>query len=100
MVALGLANTRMKDFYDIWVLSRAYEFDPERLRRAIRATFERRVTQIPRVTPDALTPLFSTSASKQQQWAAFTRDLATDVPTLEVVCDDIARFLMPHATQA
>jgi predicted nucleotidyltransferase component of viral defense system len=67
MVALGLANTRMKDFYDIWVLSRAYEFDPERLRRAIRATFDRRATPIPRVAPDALTSLFSASASKQQQ---------------------------------
>ena len=100
MVALGLANTRMKDFYDIWVLSRAYEFDPERLRRAIRATFDRRATPIPRVAPDALTPVFSTSASKQQQWAAFTRDLATDVPTLDVVCDDIAGFLMPHALEA
>ena len=41
---------------------------------------DRRATPIPRVAPDALTPLFSTSASKQQQWAAFARDLATDVP--------------------
>ena len=100
MVALGLANTRMKDFYDIWALSRAYEFDPERLRRAIRATFDRRATPIPRVAPDALTPVFSTSASKQQQWAAFARDLTTGVPTLEVVCDDIAGFLMPHSVLA
>jgi hypothetical protein len=82
------------------MLSRAYEFDPERLRRAIRATFDRRVTPIPRVRPDALTPVFSTSASKQQQWAAFARDLAIGVPTLELVCDDIAGFLMPHAVLA
>jgi hypothetical protein len=42
MVMLGLANTRMKDFYDIWALARAYEFTDERLARAIAATFARR----------------------------------------------------------
>jgi hypothetical protein len=60
MVMLGLANTRMKDFYDIWMLSRNYDFDGERLSRAIAATFERRGTAIPEEVPDALTSTFST----------------------------------------
>jgi predicted nucleotidyltransferase component of viral defense system len=51
MVALGLTNTRMKDFYDVWVLSRHHEFDLERLSRAIAATFERRETPIPEQPP-------------------------------------------------
>jgi predicted nucleotidyltransferase component of viral defense system len=47
MVMLGLANSRMKDFYDVWILSRSYAFDDDRLPRAIAATFERRGTAIP-----------------------------------------------------
>jgi len=50
LVQLGLANSRMKDFYDLVVLSRMFEFDGELLTRAIRATFERRSTPVPRRT--------------------------------------------------
>jgi len=67
MVALGLANTRYKDFYDLWVLSRAYTFEGDRLARAIRATFERRRTEIPATPPDALTPAFANDPLKHQQ---------------------------------
>jgi hypothetical protein len=59
MVALGRANSRMKDFYDIWVLGRSFEFADDRLARAIAATFARRATAIPTVLPDALTPAFA-----------------------------------------
>ena len=100
MVMLGLANTRMKDFYDIWMLSRNYDFDGERLSRAIAATFERRATAIPGDLPDALTSAFSTDLTKERQWAAFVRDLAADVPSLETIVIDLAGFLMPHARQA
>ncbi len=100
MVLFGLANTRMKDYYDIWILSRSYAFDAERLSRAIAATFERRGTAIPEDLPDALTPAFSTDATKQRQWEAFARDLAAEVPSLEVIVADLAGFLMPHARQA
>jgi hypothetical protein len=100
MVLFGLANTRMKDYYDIWILSRSYAFDAERLSRAIAATFERRGTAIPEDLPDALTLAFSTEATKQRQWEAFARDLAAEVPSLEVIVADLAGFLMPHAQQA
>jgi predicted nucleotidyltransferase component of viral defense system len=100
MVILGLANTRMKDFYDIWMLSRTYEFDEERLSRAIAATFERRGTAIPEEVPDALSPAFAADATKQRQWVAFVRDLATDAPSLETIVNDLAGFLMPYAQRA
>lgn len=100
MVLFGLANTRMKDYYDIWILSRSYAFDAERLSRAIAATFERRGTAIPEDFPDALTTAFSTDATKQRQWQAFARDLSAEVPSLEVIVADLAGFLMPHARQA
>ena len=47
MVALGRANSRMKDFYDVWILTRTFDFAPDRLARAIAATFARRQTAIP-----------------------------------------------------
>lgn len=100
MVMLGLANTRMKDFYDIWMLSRNHDFDGERLSRAIAATFERRRTAIPEEVPDALSPAFAADATKQRQWIAFVRDLDTDVPSLETIVIDLAGFLMPYAQQA
>src|SRR5450755_1443482 len=52
MVALGLANSRMKDYYDIWMLSRMYEFDADRMVRALAATFGRRGTEIPVGVPE------------------------------------------------
>ena len=100
MVMLGLANTRMKDFYYIWMLSRNYDFDRERLSRAIAATFERRGTAIPEEVPDVLTSTFSTGVTKQRQWEAFAKDLAAEVPSLEVIVADLAGFLMPHARHA
>ncbi len=100
MVMLGLANSRMKDYYDIWMLSRSYDFDADRLSRAIVATFARRGTAIPEEVPDALTAVFATDATKQRQWAAFCRDLAADVPALETIVTDLADFLMPYAQQA
>jgi predicted nucleotidyltransferase component of viral defense system len=100
MVMFGLANSRMKDYYDIWMLSRSYDFDAERLSCAIAATFTRRGTVIPEEVPDALTATFATDATKQRQWAAFVRDLAADVPALETIVTDLADFLMPYAQQA
>jgi hypothetical protein len=97
MVALGLANSRMKDFYDVWVLSHAHAFDGDRLARAITATFERRKTALPDETPEALTATFANDSAKQQQWRAFVRDLAQEAPELGAVVSDLAMFLLPHA---
>ena len=47
MVALGRANSRMKDFYDVWTLSKTFRFAEERLAQAVAATFARRQTVIP-----------------------------------------------------
>lgn len=100
MVMLGHANTRMKDFYDIWLLSRSAEFAGEDLAKAIRATFERRKTDIPTTLPDALTPAFANDPAKQQQWTAFVENVAIDPSTLFDVTQQIALFLMPHAEKA
>jgi hypothetical protein len=72
MVALGELNSRMKDFYDIWLLSRQFDFSGKNLTEAIRLTFERRETQIPDIV-SAFSEEFVTV--KQIQWAAFHRRL-------------------------
>ena len=97
MVALGRANSRMKDFYDIWVLTRTFSFVPDRLSRAIAATFARRQTAIPTETPDALTSAFAEDPLKQRQWAAFAADLDDAPGQLQVVINDLAVFLMNAA---
>ena len=58
MVYLGEINSRMKDFYDIWLLTMRGIFDGPILAQAIRATFEHRQTAL-QVTPAALTPAFA-----------------------------------------
>jgi hypothetical protein len=73
MVKLGMANSRMKDFYDIAVLARSFSFDGELLTRAIRATFERRKTTLPTTTPVALTAIFAEDSMKKTQWSGFVR---------------------------
>lgn len=100
MVVLGRANSRMKDFYDIWLLSRTYEFKGRNLLRAIAATFARRKTPIPEEVPDALTRAFADDPAKQQQWASFIETIDAQPISLAEVIDELAAFLMPYAEAA
>ena len=72
-VQLGMANSRMKDFYDIAVLARDFDFDGALLAQAIGATFERRKTLLPTTTPVALTAAFAEDPTKKTQWSGFVR---------------------------
>jgi len=100
MVALGIGNTRMKDFYDLFRLSETQEFDGEILAAAIRATFKRRGTAIPGELPPALSNAFAGEADKQVQWRAFLRRGRLDnVPEgLAAVTERLAAFLWPPAS--
>lgn len=99
IVMLGMANTRLKDYYDIWFLAQDAEFDGQRMTAAIAGTFGRRKTPIPTEIPDGLSEAFAANDAKQKQWQAFVRDLAP-VPALEVVVSHVAGFLMPFAAGA
>ena len=94
MVVLGRANSRMKDYYDVWMLTSAFEIDPERLRRAIVATFARRSTVIPAEVPDGLSEAFAADAAKQRQWDAFARNLAGPIPGLDRVVSELRRKVL------
>ena len=100
IVLLGRANSRMKDFYDIWLLAQNFTFEDDRLARAIRATFDRRRTDIPAALPDGLSVDFARDPAKIAQWEAFKQDLGADSGTLESVCAALADFLGPHAQAA
>jgi hypothetical protein len=101
MVMLGIANRRMKDFYDIWMLSRQFEFSDRVLCPAIEATFERRQTALPEPPPLALTVEFAEDRQKTTQWEAFVRKgkLDAEGKTLPEIADSLRAFLMPP-TQA
>jgi predicted nucleotidyltransferase component of viral defense system len=73
IVQLGMANSRMKDFYDVAVLARDFDFEGDLLIRAIRATFERRKTSLPTTLPVALTTTFAEDPTKKTQWSGFVR---------------------------
>jgi predicted nucleotidyltransferase component of viral defense system len=97
MVALGMSNSRMKDFYDIWMLARQFEFDGPTLCAALHATFDRRRTRLPASTPLALTSEFSGDRIKAIQWTAFLKKgKLVDHPTeFSEVIEFLSTFLMP-----
>ena len=72
IVALDLANSRMKDFYDLLAISRLFSFDGATLSAAIRATFKTRVTAIPRERPPPLTHAFSEDPQKLRNGDRFS----------------------------
>jgi len=94
-VNLAMANSRMKDFFDLDWLARHQEFDARVLGLAIYNTFERRQTPIPEKAPVALTEEFSLDPMKQTQWAAFLRKSRLDADSLEVVIQRLETFLAP-----
>jgi len=96
LVKLGMANTRMKDFYDLWRLSQDFDFDGALLIEAIKSTFTRRGTEVPAGIPLALTDEFSGDAQKARQWQAFLKKsgLEQDHAALQAVAADLARFLI------
>ncbi len=102
LVALGLPNSRMKDFYDLVALSRLFPFKGRTLAAALAATFERRGTPLPVRRPVGLSAAFGADPAKIGQWNAFRRreHLLLEVPDLASVTDEIAAFVMPPARAA
>lgn len=94
MVKLGMINTRMKDFYDLWLLSRQFDFDGEMLFKAIRTTFARRGTILTAMPTTFVAAFYD---EKQPQWRAFLSrtGLAGAPETLKDVIAPIKEFLVP-----
>ena len=97
IVYLGMLNSRMKDYYDLRMMAKEFEFDGNSLAKAVKATFDRRNTDIPHETPTTLTEEFFSSQDKITQWKAFLKrskleDISVDLPQ---VINELCKFLLP-----
>ncbi len=99
MVELGIRNSRMKDFFDLWAIALTMEVDGAALAKAIKSTFERRQTEPPQARPLALAAEFVEDPSKLTQWAAFVRRMTTTLTpvSLQETVDVVADLVMPAA---
>ena len=96
MVVLGRANTRLRDFLDVWGLAHGFAFDGTILAGAIGATFERRRTELPDTLPECLTSAFLSNPERVLLWAVLMRRLGyVPAPELTAVGDGLSEFLLP-----
>jgi len=96
MIKLGELNSRMKDFYDIWLLSKQFDFNGHVLAEAITKTFKIRRTEIP-AQPSVFKKSFSEDQTRETQWRAFLRKtvLASTPLSFYEVMTEIKTFLVP-----
>jgi hypothetical protein len=96
MIKLGELNSRMKDFYDIWFLSKQFDFNGHVLAEAITKTFKIRKTEIP-AQPSVFKKSFSEDQTRETQWTAFLRKtvLANTPHSFYEVMTEIKSFLVP-----
>ncbi len=92
-VSLGMQNSRMKDFYDLWAIARNFDFDGEVLSSAIRNTFDRRRTELPTLGRVALPDEFIADRTKQAQWSSFLLKSGSAPVTLSEAAAVIEEFL-------
>ncbi len=95
LTSLGMLNSRMKDYFDLWILAKHSDFDGLLLSRAVAATFERRRTEVPTGVPIGLSDEFVNDAQKGKQWQGFLRKNALDPKPLATVVADLRDFLIP-----
>jgi Nucleotidyl transferase AbiEii toxin, Type IV TA system len=95
MVKLGMANTRMKDYYDLYIISQTFTINPLELRTALERTFERRSTPMPTGLPLGLSDEFALNPLKISQWQGFLKRNGIRAPelTLERVIERIRPWL-------
>jgi predicted nucleotidyltransferase component of viral defense system len=101
ITVLGVLNSRMKDYFDLMLLSQLYEFDGAVLHRAVRATFKRRSTEVEPL-PIGLSDDFALVPGKAAQWKAFLRRsrFETDYANLDGVIRLVRDFAGPVLTAA
>jgi len=97
MIRLSVANSRLKDYFDVWALSERFAFTAGGLVDAVTATFERRGTPVPTTRPIALAAEFAGDVGKMAMWNAFLGRgrVAMTAPSLAETADQLAAFLGP-----
>jgi len=100
IVSLGMANSRMKDYFDLYILFRETKLDTQIVSTAIMRTFKRRGTAIPGELPIGLSGEFAENAQKILQWRAFLQKNGIKAPTLAEVVEVISRNVEPILLKA
>jgi predicted nucleotidyltransferase component of viral defense system len=100
MVVLGFANSRMKDYYDVWAAAQLRVVTDAGLGEAIRHTFARRGTPLPSSLPEGLGASFAADKTKQSQWAGFVRKSKLAAPDLASVVRVAAELAAPAFDRA
>jgi predicted nucleotidyltransferase component of viral defense system len=95
IVTLGMANTRLKDYFDLWILAKSSTFEAQTLHDAVAATLERRRTSLPSAVPLGLTDIFVSDMTKQTQWSAFLGRNKLDAVSLGEAVELIRGWLLP-----
>jgi predicted nucleotidyltransferase component of viral defense system len=99
MVALGLLNGRMKDYYDLWAIPRALDIAADDLDAAITATFERRRTAIPTERPPGLSAEVVDDEVKQRQWRAYAASVELESVSLESIVEKVWELVGPSCAR-
>jgi len=94
MVKLGLANSRMKDFYDIWTIVNQFQIKPEKIAPVIKDVFQNRKTVV-REIPKAFSEAFYNMPKTLERWDAFLEGIGHDPVPLEKVIFEIRGFFLP-----
>jgi hypothetical protein len=96
MVKLGLLNSRMKDFYDIWLMMRQFDFDGLKLIEALKLTFRHRKTSLPQHKPLFAEEIYDKKSDRHTLWKAFLRkgDIKHAPDRLATTAKEIEDFLI------
>lgn len=96
MVKLGLLNSRMKDFYDVWLMMRQFDFNGTNLAKALKGTFKQRKTDLPQNIPIFAEEVYNAKSDRQVLWKAFLKkgDIKQTPERLSTVAKGIERFLI------
>lgn len=91
IIRLGFANTRMKDFYDIWLLIQQFDFNRKELQQIIQQVLNNRGTTL-EASPTAFLESFYDNAVKKDKWRAFLKDISHEPIALEKVVGDLRQY--------
>lgn len=97
---LGMANSGLKDYFDLSVLLERETLDADLLTQAIKATFERRSTPLSDAVPIGLTDEFAHDSSRQSLWLAFLKKNELPPEPLPAVVDRLRSALAPALNRA
>jgi hypothetical protein len=99
MVALGVINGRMKDYFDLWAISQSVHIAASDLDMAIGATFARRKTEIPKTRPPGLSEFVLRDATKQGQWRAYASSINLTNTAFDEILEGIWGLVGPSCAR-